>query len=93
MTDTFPERVDADHEQARRSPDHVIDALSDMFAAVETSASGHSYIRLYLMPNSNTIEGRWIAIDLHHDDCARIIAELGGALTEVLFPIDEDDDE
>lgn len=85
MTD-FTERVAADHDRARRSPDHVIDALSDMFASTETSDDGASpYVRLYLSPISNTIDGRWIAIDLHPDDAARIIADLGKALSDVLF--------
>ncbi len=85
MTDIHPERMAADHEQARHSPDHVIAALGDMFAAVETAADGSPYIRLYLMPYSNTIDGRWIAVDLHDSDAAQIIAELGKALNDVLF--------
>jgi hypothetical protein len=84
MTD-FTELVAADHDRARRSPDHVIDALSDMFASTETSDGASPYVRLYLSPISNTIEGRWIAIDLHPDDAARIIAELGKALSDVLL--------
>ena len=84
MTDIHPE-VAADREQARRSPDHVIDALGEMFAAVETATDGSPYIRLYLMPYSNTIDGRWIAVDLHDSDAAQIIAELGKALNDVLF--------
>jgi hypothetical protein len=75
----------ADHEQARRSPDHVIDALGDIFAAVETATDGSPYVRLYLMPYSNTIDGLWVAVDLHDCDAAQIIAELGKALTDVLF--------
>jgi hypothetical protein len=82
MTDT----IAADHEQARRSPDHVINALGDVFATTETAADGSPYVRLYLMPYSNTIEGRWIAVDLHCDVAARVIAELGGALADALFP-------
>jgi hypothetical protein len=77
--------INADHEAARRSPDHVIDALGDIFASVETATDESPYIRLYLAPYSNTIDGRWIAVDLHDSDAAQIIAELGKALSDVLF--------
>ena len=84
MTD-FSERMADEHYRARLSPDHVIDGLiAEPVADVETCSNGGRYIRLCLSPTSHTIDG-WIAINLHDDDAARIIAELGKALSDVLF--------